>query len=77
MQQFIRNRQKFPAAELAKYAGHYVAWSPDGTSILASGDNETLLDRMLADQGHDTSDILITFVPPPDEILLGGGGIFE
>jgi hypothetical protein len=48
---------KLSPEELAKYAGHYVAWSPDGKSILASGDDEVLLDRMLADQGHDTSDL--------------------
>ena len=77
MQQFIRNRQNFPPGELAKYAGHYIAWSPDGKSILASGDDEVQLDRLLAAQGHDTSEILIAFVPPLDEVLLGGGGMIE
>ena len=73
MRQFIQNRQKFPPDELAKYAGHYVAWSTDGKSILASGDDELALDRLLTAQGHDTSDILIAFVPLPDEVLLGRG----
>jgi len=77
MREFIRNRRYFPLDELAKYAGHYVAWSSDGKSILASGDDEVLLDRALADQGHNTSDILITYVPPLDEVLLGGGGVIE
>ena len=77
MRQFIQNRQNFPPDELAKYAGHYVAWSTDGKSILASGDDELALDRLLAAQGHNTSDILIAFVPLPDEVLLGGGGVVE
>ena len=77
MRQFIQNRQNFPPEELEKYAGHYVAWSPDGKSILASGDDELTLDRLLADQGHNTSEILIAFVPLPDEVLLGGGGMVE
>ena len=73
MQQFNENRRRFPPEQLVKYAGRYVAWSPDGASILASGDDEGRLDRLLAKQGHDTSEILITFVPPLDEVVLGGG----
>ena len=52
-------------------------YMPDGKSILASGDDELALDRLLAAQGHNTSDILIAFVPLPDEVLLGGGGMVE
>ena len=70
MRQFIQNRRSFPPEELAKYAGHFVAWSPDGKSILASEDDELALDSLLADQGHNTSEILIAFVPLPDEVLL-------
>jgi hypothetical protein len=77
MQQFADNRRKFPLDELEKFAGKYVAWSPDGKSIIASDDNEISLDAALERSGYDTSTILITFVPDSDEVLLGGGGIIE
>jgi hypothetical protein len=37
--QFDKNRAEFPLDELAKYAGKHVAFSPDGTRILASGES--------------------------------------
>lgn len=73
VQQFQRNRQQFPAEELARYSGRYVAWSADGTRILASDADELRLANSLRDAGHDTAEILIAFVPPGDIILLGGG----
>jgi hypothetical protein len=77
MQQFLRNRQHFPADELARYAGKYVAWSPDGASILASDEDELRLDQIIKAAGHDPADILVSFVPFPDEVILGGGGAVE
>ncbi len=74
---FAGNRARFPAEELEKYVGKYVAWSPDGKSIIASDVDEISLDAALVESGYDTATILGTFVPPPDEVLLGGGGIAE
>jgi hypothetical protein len=77
MQKFLKNRQQFPADELARYAGKYVAWSPDGASILASDEDEVRLDQIIKAAGHDPADILVSFVPFPDEVILGGGGAVE
>jgi hypothetical protein len=77
MQEFIKNRAQFPAEELWKYAGKYVAWSPDGTRILASDDEHLPLDATIRAAGYNPAEVLITFVPPPDEIILGGGGPSE
>jgi hypothetical protein len=74
MQQFVKNRLAFPPDELARFAGQYVAWSPDGTRILASDEDELRLDATLKHAGYDTSEILVAFVPDPDEVILGGGG---
>lgn len=73
MQLFQKNRQQFPPEELARYAGKFVAWSPDGTQILACDADELRLCNTIRDASYDSADILIAFVPVEDEILLGGG----
>ncbi len=77
MQKLLRNRQQFPPDELAKYAGQYVAWSPDGSRILASDADEIHLDEVIQAAGHDPANVLVSFVPFPDEVILGGGGVME
>jgi hypothetical protein len=74
MQQFLKNRSQFPPEELAKYAGRYVAWSPDGTTIFASDEDEVRLDAAINAAGHDAAEVLVSFVPYPDEVILSGGG---
>ena len=37
LSRYPQNRRQFPLEELAKYLGQYVAFSPDGLQILASG----------------------------------------
>jgi hypothetical protein len=73
MQQFLKNRYAFPPDELMQYAGKYVAWSPDGTRILASDEDERRLDVTLKGAGHDMAEVLVSYVPFPDEVILGGG----
>ena len=78
MQEFMKNRQQFPAEELWKYVNKYVAWSPDGTKIIASDDEDGLrLHAAIRAAGFDPSEILVSFVPDPDEVILGGGGMIE
>ena len=72
MQQFLTNRQQFPPGELAKHAGKYIAWSPDGTRILASDDDLEKVAAAVEDQGYDSSEIVLSSVPFPDEVVLGG-----
>ncbi|HEV3007168.1 MAG TPA: hypothetical protein VGX78_22050 [Pirellulales bacterium] len=75
LQTFQANRQRFPSDQLERYRGQYVAWSPDGTTILDSDKSEFVLDRRLRSQGHDMTEVLISMVPSVDTIL--GGGIEE
>jgi hypothetical protein len=65
LRDFDENRANFPLDELAKYAGKHVAFSPDGTRILASGDDMNEVDGKLEAVGihfsqvvHDYIDIL-------------------
>ena len=76
MQQFLTNRQRFPPGELAKYAGKYIAWSPVGTRILAGDDDLEKVAAAVEDQGYDSSEIVLSSVPFPDEVVLGGGALF-
>jgi len=73
IQRFQKNRQQFPPEELARYAGKYVAWNPDGTNILTSDEDELRLAKVVLAAGHNSAEVLIAFVPARDEVLLGGG----
>jgi hypothetical protein len=76
MQQFIRNRNEFPYDELEKYAGRHVAWSPDGTRILAADEDPLKVLAAVKAAGYDPGETLIEVVPSPDETFLGGAALF-
>jgi hypothetical protein len=52
-EQFVRNRNAFPAEELDRYTGQHVAWSPDGTRILASHADTLKVFAAVKALGHD------------------------
>lgn len=76
MQQFWENRHRFPYDELEKYAGRYVAWSPDGTKIIASDDDPLRLIATVDAAGYDHQETLVEAIPGLDEVILGGGFLF-
>lgn len=63
--EFEENNRRFPAEELARHAGLHVAWSWDGTRILASGTNRDEVERKLVEAGIDPSRVGGDFIPPP------------
>ena len=73
---FIENRNRFPAEELEKYVGQYVAWSEDGTRILMADPVPDAVYRMLREAGYDTGAILVTFVDDPGVRQLGWHSYF-
>jgi hypothetical protein len=75
LQQHIENRNRFPLDELAKHAGKYVAWSPDGTRILASAEGLEQVAAAVEALGDDAAEAVLSFVPAPDEVLLGGAAL--
>jgi hypothetical protein len=72
MNEHVANRNRFPAEELARYAGKYVAWSLDGTRILAHGDDLEEVAQVLGAGGHRSRDAVISYVTGPEELILGG-----
>jgi hypothetical protein len=75
MHEFITNRNQFPPEELWQYAGKYIAWSPDGRSIIASADDQIELYEAIQALGYDSGEVVVSSVPYPDEIILGGGAL--
>jgi hypothetical protein len=63
---FEENQSKFPLEELAKYWGKQVAFSPDGTRIVASGDTLEELDANLEAAGIHFSQVVTCYIDPPD-----------
>jgi hypothetical protein len=62
--EFFENRRKFPQEELLKYAGKHVAFSWDGTRIVASGDSYEDLERNMAALGVDPERVASEYVEP-------------
>lgn len=67
---FLATRAGFSVKELEKYAGQWVAWSPDGTRIAAAAANPDLLDAILQEKGEDPTLCVVEGIP--DEIPLVG-----
>ncbi len=68
--QYYENRNRMPLEEYVKYAGKHVAFSPDGTRIVASGDSiDEVLDQ-LAVAGIHFSQVIHSYIDPPDVSLI-------
>ena len=63
---YEENRGKFPLDELAKYAGKFVAFSSDGTRIVASGDTEEEMEANVIVVGIHPSQVVGAYIDPPD-----------
>lgn len=64
---YAENRRRFPAEHLIPYQGKFVAWSPDGTRILASGNERGEVWEQLGKAGLDPSQVVNDYIDPPDE----------
>ena len=73
MHEFLTNRTQVSPAELEKYAGKYVAWSPDGRHIIAADDDPMQVVAALKSAGYDPAECVLSSVPEADEVVLGGG----
>ena len=64
LSEYAENRPRFPLEELAKYAGLYVAFTPDGKRIVASGETEEEVDKKLLAAGIHPSQVVGGYVDP-------------
>jgi hypothetical protein len=62
---FDENRAKFPLDQLLLYAGQHVAWSPDGTQILAAALTRKEVNAKLDAMGIERSQVVHDFIDPP------------
>ena len=70
-EEHVKNRNQFPQEELAKYYGQHVAWSLDGTRILAGDEDPLRLIAKLESAGYQSDDFVLSFVDLEDQ---GDGG---
>ncbi len=75
--EFRRNQSRVPRAELEKYNGQYVAWSTDGSHILAADADPLRLDALLCAGGYDPAEILVSRVAIPEEVSWSGWCLAE
>jgi hypothetical protein len=71
MQEYLKNRVAFPLAELAKHRGEWVAWSPDGTRLVAVSRNPGALDDLIRGAGENPEECPIEGIPDTDCVLGG------
>jgi hypothetical protein len=68
--QHVQNRSEFPEEELKKYYCRHVAWSLDGTRIVASGEDDQQVFDAARAAGYTTEQVVFSYVPYPDEVFL-------
>ena len=76
LEQFVNNRNAFPADELNRYTGQHVAWSPDGARILASDPDPMKVITAVKALGYDLAETPIEDIPSED-VFPGGGLLFQ
>jgi len=76
LEQFVKNRNAFPAGELDRYSGQHVAWSPDGTRILASDPDPLKVLAAVKALGYSPAETPIEDIPTED-VFPGGGFLFQ
>jgi ABC-type nitrate/sulfonate/bicarbonate transport system substrate-binding protein len=64
---FNANANRIPAEEVLRFEGRRIAYSRDGTCIVASGRDDEELEAALTAAGIDLSEVVLSYVPGDDE----------
>jgi Family of unknown function (DUF5678) len=73
MTTYEQNREKIRPEELRKYAGQWVAFSMDGSQLLAGAETITALEERLAADGQDPEQVALEKIAFEDSELGGAG----
>jgi hypothetical protein len=68
---FLENQRAFSMDELLRYQGQHIAWSWDGSQILAAHPDRQGLDQKLRDAGINPLQVIHDFVEDPNLSYLG------
>jgi hypothetical protein len=71
MSRYEENRAKLPLAELRRYAGQWVAFSMDGSRIIAGADTLTYLEGRITAAGEDPQEVALERIELEDNMLGG------
>jgi hypothetical protein len=71
MQEYLKNRIAYPLDDLAKHRGEWIAWSPDGTRVVAASRNPETLDELVRAAGEDPEECAIEGIPDADSVFGG------
>jgi hypothetical protein len=73
--EFVKNRNACSHDLLNQHVGQHVAWSPDGTRILASDHDPLKVLAAVRSLGYDPAETPIEDIPAEDVIL--GGSLLQ
>ncbi|MBV9123859.1 MAG: hypothetical protein JO112_10920 [Planctomycetes bacterium] len=66
LSRFLANRDLIPWEKLQPYVGQYVAWTLDGTRIVASAPDRETLGLKLQQAGFNSSQVVHEYVDNPE-----------
>ena len=73
MKTYRQNRERFPASDLIRYDGQWVAFSADGRQIVASGDSIGQVSELVGAARLDLDEVVLERIEiETGDIHLGG-----
>lgn len=65
---YVENRRKFTLEEINRYAGQWVAWSVDGSKVVAHHEDLKEAARLVQEAGLTWEDVIYDRIPPEGEV---------
>jgi hypothetical protein len=73
MKKYRQNRARFPASDLKRYGGQWVAFSADGRRVVASGESLAQVSERVSAAREDLREVVLERIEiETDDIQLGG-----